>query len=167
MLATCSTSVHVNCFLYFLWHTWRVSYFEGWTQTLTRVYTVVKSTSTWSASPGLYLLTYTWCTLRHRAMAGKHKDFVTSLFWTDCVQIFYVYFCWLLSAGNWYICSEQAQQRARMISSHVTIWWGHLRTTPPQAPAQLIIQSVWIIVLSGTLHTKSSSSLSIGRRCRL
>ena len=102
-------------FLYFLWHTWRVNCFEEWTQTLASVFTIVKSTSAWSASPGPYLLTYTWCTVQHMAMAGKHKDFVTSFFWTEGVQILYVCICWLLPAGNWYICSEQAQHRARMI----------------------------------------------------
>ena len=81
-----STSVHVNSFLYFLWHNWRVSCFEGWTQTLTSVCTVDKSTSTWSASPRPYSPTYTWRTLQHMATAGKHRDFVTSFFWTEGVR---------------------------------------------------------------------------------
>jgi len=65
--------VHVNCFWYFLWHTWRVISFEAWTQTLTSVHTVLKLTSTWSASPGPNLPTFTWRTVRHMATAGKHR----------------------------------------------------------------------------------------------
>ena len=71
MMAAHSTSVHVNCFWY-LWHTWRVVCFEEWTQTLTSVHTVLKLTSTWIAWPGLNLPTFTWHTVQHMAMAGKH-----------------------------------------------------------------------------------------------
>jgi hypothetical protein len=72
MMAAHSTSVHVNCFSYFSWHTWWVCCFEGCTQTLTSVHPVLKLTSTWSASTGLNLPSFTWHTLQHMATAGKH-----------------------------------------------------------------------------------------------
>ena len=63
-------------------------------------------------------------------------------------RLSYVCFCGPSPMGNGYICSEQAQHRARMISSHTATWWHFcsvLRRALLQASAQLVTQSVWIV----------------------
>jgi len=46
-------------------------------------------------------------------------------------------------------------------------FYNVLRRIPPQAPARFFAQSVWVVVLCGTLYASRSSIFSIGKRCRL
>jgi len=56
---------------------------KGWTQNLTSVCTIVKSTSAWNTSPGSNSSTFT----SHMVTEGKHRGFITSIFRTECFQI--------------------------------------------------------------------------------
>ena len=51
-------------------------------------------------------------TVQLMAMVGKRRGF-----FTECVQII----CRPSPTGNWYICSEQVQHRARKVSSYAAI----------------------------------------------
>jgi hypothetical protein len=71
--------------------------------------------------------------------------------------------------GNWYICSEQAQHRARKISLHTEIWWGHFAMfweqpfrKHPRNWSRSRCESSF-----GMLYRSSSSIPSTGWRCTL
>jgi hypothetical protein len=96
---------------------WRIS-FIGQTQNLT-VCTVVKSISTWSPSPGPNSLTFTGVWQWQWTAGGLSWAFSKR----NMSRQSYVCFCQPSPTGNLYICSEQTKHRARMISSHATIWW--------------------------------------------
>jgi hypothetical protein len=116
-------AVHVNSFSYLSWQAWRVICFKGWTQNLINVCTIVKSISTWSNSPGSKLPTFTWCTLQCLESQGSAEDSSWAFSKHSVSRLTYVRFCWPSPTGNWYLCSEQAQHRARTINSDAEIWW--------------------------------------------
>ena len=94
---------------------------------LTNVCTVVKSTSTWSASPGLNLPT----SLGVCCSVWQWQESTEDLSWVfsehSVSRLSYVCFCRLSPLRNWNICSEQAQHRPRTISSHAAILWGYFK----------------------------------------
>jgi len=121
-------------------------FFEGWTQTLTSVHTVLKLTSTWIASPGPNLPTFTWCTVQHMATAGKHGVYHEH-FPKHCVLwLSYICFCLLWPMGNRYICSEHAQHGARTISWH---FWAY--TSIPAALLSAVYVGWWLCVWTSDL----------------
>jgi len=78
-------------------------------QNLTSVCAVVKSTSTWSASPGLncqYSIGK-WCSIWQQQ---RSKESLSQAFSEQCVpRLLYVCFCWQLPMGKRYTCSEHGK----------------------------------------------------------
>jgi hypothetical protein len=118
----------------------------------------------------IYFLTerFTWAELADIHLAygsayGKdseaqmifHERFPNSV----CPDLSYVRFCRPSPTGNWYLCSEKAQHKARTIISHAVFHEGVLRRIPLQATARLVTYSVWIVVFCGTLYGAGSLSV--------
>ena len=62
-----------------------------------------------------------WCTIWQQQ--GSTEDLSWVFAEESVSRLSYVCFCWLSPAGNWYICSGQAQHRARTVTSHAAMWW--------------------------------------------
>jgi hypothetical protein len=95
---------------------------------------------------------------------------LSGAFSEQCVcRLSYVCFCGPSPMGNWYLCSEQAQHRARTISLHTAIWWGHFAVFWEQ-PLRKHLRNwsrSWCESSFGMSYSSSSSIPSIGRTCRL
>jgi len=133
---------------------------------------LIKSTLTCSASPGLNSPTFTWHKVQHKAEAGKHRGFNMSIFQTVYVQII---MCLPLSTIRhlWetrtFAVNRHFSGRSLQFAccNLMTMFCSILRRIPPQEIAQLVKQSVQIIVLCTMLYMNRSAIFSIGRRCRL
>ena len=131
--------------------------------------TVVKSTTTWSASPGPNLPTFTWHTVQCMATAGKHRGFIRIVFWTEHVQII-VHL--LLSTvtyrqvvlWQWTGTAAQGEEDQFAHRSLMKMFYSVLRRNPPQVPTQLVTESVWIVVLCVMFYASRNPILSIGRK---
>jgi hypothetical protein len=93
--------VCMSTFSYILWCAWRVIYCEGPTQNLTSVCTLVKSTSTWSTSPGPNSPTSlgVWCSI---CQWQESTEYLSRVFSEHSVsRLSYIRFCQLWETGTY------------------------------------------------------------------